>query len=272
MPSTILGENALQLPAGTTRPTGSNGMIRFNTTTNAYENYHNLISGTDNWYGTGGKQLIARAVRDDAWTVLDIVWGWNTARFLQYEVYWVFADAAVNASRMYCQFYDAAGNLFQNSGSTGYTYVDNWAAANDGNDGAGQNFNAVNSNCSSSIPITNWYSADSGYWSQANGESQQAGTLVIHNSLPTNNTNNEMSFEGTYAHYTVSYGITQGRFGGQMYRPTATQTATRGGAVYPITGIRFGYLEGRSHRASASNGCSAIVTVYGLTGTEEREL
>jgi hypothetical protein len=272
MPATILGENALQLPAGTTRPTGSNGMIRYDTTNRSLENYHNLISGTDNWYGTGKKQLIARAVRTDAWNAFDIVWGHSNARYLGYEIYFLFGDPATTASRLFCQVFDVNGNLYSPSSpnNNGYSYVDNWGAANDGADGAGQNYNVVNNNGQNHFPITNWFSANSGYWASNDGESNIAGTIKLYNSIPSGFTSDFLSFDGTYAHNTVSFGLTQGRFGGVIFNMPGG-TSTRGVQYHPITGIRIGWMDGHTIR-SVSSGVNALVNVYGLTGTEEREL
>ena len=269
MPATILGEHALTIPSSGTRPTGSAGMIRHNTTNNSYEGYHNLTTGVDNWYGLGGKQLIARSVRGDAWNSFDMVWGYSGSRYVAYEVYWTFADPLTTNSRVYCQVYDPAGNLWNNSGASGYSYIDNWAASNDGTDYSGTNFNSVNSNCNSSIPITNWYS-DSSYWSAANGESTQTGTLNIYSGLPSSRGNNWPMYDGTYVHYSGVGGMVQGRFGGMIFQFSAAQASTNYATnLYPIRGLRFGYLDGYTNRSGA---ITAIVTVYGLTGTEERDL
>jgi hypothetical protein len=267
MPVTILGENALTIPSSGTRPTGSAGMIRHDTTNNSYEGYHNLTTGVDNWYGLGERQLVARAVRGDAWNTFDIVWGHAGARYVEYEVHFSFTDANTNQSRIFCQVYDPAGNLWNNSGTSGYSYSDNWAASNDGGDGAGANFNSVNSGCNSSIPISNWYTADAGYWSGANGESHQSGTLKIYSGMPCSRGSNWPMFDGTYVHYSPSYGLVQGRFGGMIFQFGASQTATNGTTYYPVTGLRFGYLDGYTNR---SGSITTLVTVYGLTGTEER--
>ena len=277
MPSTILGENALQLPAGTTRPTGSTGMIRYDTTNRSLESFYNPV-GPNAWGAVAGASLIARSVRNDAWNVLDIVWGWNNPRYEVYEVFFLTTDPATSQSRYYCQFYDAAGNLFQNSGTSGYAYNDNWGASNDGADFAGANFNSVNSNCSSSIPITHW--GDVGYRTVADGESHIAVNLRIFNSLPMalSGGNDFTHFEGTYTHRTVSNGSTHARFGGSMHRRASGvtpsfQISSKGGMhIHPITGIRFGILDGNLARPGVGNGINTIVTVYGLTGTEEREL
>jgi hypothetical protein len=269
MPATVLGEHALTFPSSGTRPTGSQGMIRHNSTNNSYEGYHNLATGTDGWYGLGEKQLVARSVRGDAWNTFDLVWGHSGARYTMYQVYWCFVDANTNASRIFCQVYDASGTLWSPSGGSGYTYTDNWGAANDGGDGAGTNFNSVNAGCNSSIPISNWNTADSGYWSAATGETHQAGSMNIYSGLPCSRGSNWPMFEGTYQHYSVSYSSVTGRFGGSIFNTTASQTATNGTTYYPITGLRFGYLDGYTNRSGT---ITAIVTVYGLTGTEEREM
>lgn len=271
MASTILAASALTIPVSTTRPgTPTAGMIRFNSTNNSYEAYHTSNS-INKWAAIGGRQLVARSVSAAAWNTLDIVWGWAAAqRYTAYEVYWSFQDPNTGASRMYCQFYDGNSTLWQNSGANGYTYTDNWGSANDGADVAGANYNAVNSNCYSALPISNWYGADSGYWMGANGESNVVGYLKIHSSIPNSNINNINMYEGNYTHYTPSYSVCNGHFGGTLYYNQTTQTATNGQTITPITGIRFGYLDGYTMRASSV--LTSVVTVYGLGGTEEREM
>lgn len=270
MATTILAENALTLPVSTTRPTGSQGAMRFNDTTKVYENYHDLSVGTDNWYGTGGRQLIARGTANSAWNTFDIIWGKTYQRYLNYEVNFCFQDGATNVYRMYCQFYDENGSLFQLSGGNGYTYTDNFGSANDGGDGAAANFNAINSNAQSYFPVSSWYSNDSGYWSAANGESANVGSFTIFQSIPTSYAQNIITFKGSYTHYTPSYGSLTARFGGSAWGMSGGSAATNGQPWYPITGIRFGYLDG--YTARAVTGVNAVVTVYGLSGTEERDL
>jgi hypothetical protein len=268
MAVTILGEHALQLPASTTRPSGSPGQIRYNNTTQVFESYQTPYTGTAGWRGLGGKQLIARSVRSDAWNTFDVTWGHSGPRYLGYEIYIHMVDCATDRSRLYAQVFDVNGTLFQTSQK--YTYVDNWAAANDGVDGAGQNFNIVNGTASTYFPISNWTTQDggTGYWSQANGESHQDAFIRIYNSLPSGFTSDHICFEGTYCHM-APLGSTQARFGGVIFNMTQG-TATNGQLYYPVTGIRVGYLDG--YTAPSITGVNAIITVYGLTGTEERDL
>jgi hypothetical protein len=149
-------------------------------------------------------------------------------------------------------------------------YSDNWSCANDGVDGSGLNYNIVNSNGGNYFPISNWTTQDAGtgYWSQANGESHQDAFIRIYGSLPSGFTSNHISYEGTYAHM-APLGSTHARFGGVIINMTVG-TATNGQSYYPVTGIRIGYLDG--YTAPSISGPNAIITVYGLTGTEEREL
>jgi hypothetical protein len=274
MPVTILGENALQLPAGTRaqRPAGTGGQIRYNTDSQVFEQYHTPYTGTANWYGLGGKQLIARATRNDAWNTMDLTWGHTQGRYMGYEIYVQMTDPATDRSRLYAQVFDVDGNLYNpaapNAG--GYTYVDNWSCANDGVDQAGQNYNIVNTNGQSYFPVSNWSTQDAstGYWSGANGESHQCIFIRIFNSIPSGFTTNHISYDGTYLHM-APLGSTHAKFGGVIFNLTAT-TATNGQTYYPVTGIRIGYLDGYTN--PAVTGVSALVTVYGLTGTEERDL
>ena len=273
MPVTVLGEHALQIPAGTTRPAGTGGQIRYNNTTQVFEQYHTPYTGTANWYGLGGKQLIARGARSDAWNTFDVTWGHSGPRYLGYEIYIHQCDPATDRSRLYAQVFDVDGNVFSPSApsaSTSYMYSDNWSCANDGVDGSGLNYNIVNSNGGNYFPISNWTTQDAGtgYWSQANGESHQDAFIRIYGSLPSGFTSNHISYEGTYAHM-APLGSTHARFGGVIINMTVG-TATNGQSYYPVTGIRIGYLDG--YTAPSITGPNAIITVYGLTGTEEREL
>jgi hypothetical protein len=278
MPSTILYENALQLPqsARTNRPTGAVGIIRYDTNNRSLEGFYNP-TGANTWGAIGGSTLIARATRSDAWNTFDIVWDFqnDSPKYQIIDVYFQTTDPTTTAARYFCQTFYSGGNLWNNSGSTGYTYTDNWASSNDGADLAGQNYNNVNGTAGAQIPITNWsvLDAGTGYWAVADGESQIGVTMRFYNSLPSGLVNQHVLFEGTYSHRANGLGQTNGRFGGQVFGLTAGSTATQGSTIYPITGLRFGLLDGYTARASSGTGSiNTIVTVYGLTGTEEREL
>jgi hypothetical protein len=276
MPSTVLGENALEVPqsARTNRPTGAVGVIRYDTNNRSLEGFYNP-TGANTWGAIGGATLIARATRSDAWNSFDLIWDFqsDSPKYSMYEVFFLTTDPPTNQSRYYCQVFYSGGNLWNNSGGSGYTYNDNWAASNDGADGAGQNFNNINSNCSGSIPISNWNAADSGYWTTADGESHIGVSMRFYNSIPTAFTNNLLPFEGSYVHRTYLYGSTQARFGGMVHNLSTAVTANQNQPFYPITGLRFGLLDGYTARAAVGSGSiNTIVTVYGLTGTEEREL
>ena len=239
MPSTILYENALQLPqsARTNRPTGAVGVIRYDTNNRSLEGFYNP-TGANTWGAIGGSTLIARATRSDAWNTFDIVWDWqsDSPKYQVYDIFFLTTDPSTTAARYYCQAFYSGGNLWNNSGTTGYIYTDNWASSNDGADLAGQNYNVVNSNCGAQIPITNWSVADAGtgYWAVADGESQIGVSLRIYNSLPTANTNNHVPFEGTYSHRATTLGQTNARFGGFIFGLTASVTGGQGQTVYPI--------------------------------------
>jgi hypothetical protein len=272
MPATILGENALQIPqsARTNRPTGAVGIIKYDTTNRSLEGFYNP-TGSNTWGAIGGSTLIARATRTDAWNTFDIVWDWqnDSPKYHMYEVFFLTTDPVTNLSRYYCQVFYSGGSLFSSSGASGYTYNDNWSASNDGADLAGVNYNNINSNAGSSIPITNWNSADSGYWATADGESHIGVSMKFYNSLPSSFTSNLLPFEGSYVHRSSAYGSTHARFGGMVHNLPSGVTGTQGQTITPITGLRFGLLDGYTARAGSIN---TIVTVYGLTGTEERDV
>jgi hypothetical protein len=260
------------LPAGTQaqRPASpASGMIRFNTSNDTPEIYHNLGDGTDTFYSLGGRVLIARQTRSDAWNTTDVTWSINGPRYLGYEIEVTLVDANTNQARMYMQVHTPAG--VQTGGIYGYT--DSWSAGNDGGDIAGTNYNSATSAYGSQIPISNWNSVDAGYWSQANGESHQCAKVKLYPGLPSGITSNRWNFTGEYVHDTASYGVTGAVFRGQINLDiNATTTATNGSGYYPIVGVRVGFLDGYTSRPAGSPGISSIITVYGVTGLEERNI
>jgi hypothetical protein len=258
------------LPAGTQaqRPgSPGTGMMRHNTSNDTVEIYHNLGDGVDGFYSFGGRVLIARQLRSDAWNTTDVVWGFNGPRYIGYEVEVILTDANTNQSRLYMQVHDYVG--VQTGGIYGYS--DSWSAGNDGGDIAGTNYNSATPAYGSQIPISNWNSVDAGYWSQSNGESHQCAKVKFYASLPSGFTSNRWNFTGEYVHDSASYGVTGGVFRGQV-NLSNTATATNGATYYPITGIRVGFLDGYTSRAAGSPGISSIITVYGITGLEERNI
>jgi hypothetical protein len=275
MATSILASQAIQIPTGNTasRPSASGGALRYNTTVGAWENYSGTVGGSS-WSGLGEKSLICRSITTTAWNTYDIQWGNDVRQFDRYEIHWAFADAATPSSRMFVQFFVNGGTLWNNSSTSGYNYCDTWAATNDGTDLCGFNASNHNSNCSSYIPITNHQPSDSGYWSGANGESQQCGWLQV-NQLATSFNSNHLGFFGEYVHYSQSYGGICGNFGGQIMSLNSSWTAQgpSGGPMYGITGIRFGYLDGYTNRAAnGGNAYTGIITIYGINGTEVENL
>lgn len=271
MAATQLGENALTVAnqGSSSRPgTPTTGMIRYNADNYNLEAYYNPV-GANCWAGVGGQELICRATSNSAWNVIDVNWGFSLSRYAIYKVEATFTDPAQASSRLYCQFFGPDGTI--SGANPSFQYVDNWGASNDGADGAGTNYNNINATMQTYFPVTNWYSTDSGYWWIADGESQLGVQMTIYNSLPTGYTNNLVATNGTYVHRTNSYGTTSGTFGSMWHCNATSATATKGGAtVYPVTGIRFGFLDGYTIRSLT--GVNALITVYGLTGTEERDL
>ena len=272
MAKTEIGEHAIVIPASTTRPSASGGMIRYNSTTNDYEEY-SALTGGNRWHGIGGRTLVARYANSAAWNVWDITFGSvGQHSFAEYEIHWIFSDPVTSTARHYAQFFDAGGTLFQNSGANGYSYCDAWVTTNDGWDAAGTNFSIHTSNCSSYIPISNHNPADSGYWSTANGETQVTGMMYV-GCVPSSMGLNHFSFYGKYQHHTPSAGMCGAEFGGMVFSLPSSRAVGNGTAWYGPSGIRFGLLDGYQNRAGNGTGSfTALCTVYGVNGTELGEL
>jgi hypothetical protein len=271
MGATRLAQDALWLPVGSlaNRPSGAAGEIRYSSTENFIESFRNYMG--PNLYGAGvsGEVLVARVTSKSAWNYIDVKWGYNANRFAAYKIHIVWSDPASNSARLYGRFFDIGDNLLVGSS---YSYTDMWGASNDGGDYAGTNYSPNNGTLNDTFPLSCWFPGDSGYWTIADGESVNASTMTVWNSLPTSFGSNLVNFQGTYVHRTPSYGTGHGQFSGHVHATMGSTTADNVSVnVYPLTGLRIGYHDGITARAS-SNQPNIIVTVYGLAGFEYRNL
>ena len=258
--STVGGSDPDIIGTGTTanRPTTDlTSRLRWNTDNHVLETYLDHNNGNSNaaWHAVGGKQLIARCTRNDAWSSVDILWGGVAGRNTKYYAYEIvlnyFEPSDANRT-YYARLID--GNGTADTGNT-YFWSMYWQHANDGvtrhNSGTGG---------TTYLPISTANNAS--YELLSNGEASYGAILYLTNT-PSDATSN-------YWSWWLHSGGSSEQGGGFHLGGGAWRNATRiGGNAYPCNGIRV--YTNNTQRAVTS-GVNLVVSVFGIAGHEGQEL
>jgi len=259
--SSVGGSDPDLIGSGTTasRPTSDqNSRIRWNTDNQVLETYldHNSGNSSAAWHAVGGKQLLARCTRKDAWGSVDILWGGaggRNTKYYAYEIIMNFYEPSDANRNYYARFIDGNGNVDSNGGR--YFWSMTWQHANDGisrhNSGTGG---------TSYFPIS---TANNGsYQLLSNGEASYGATLYVTNA-PNDSTAN-------YWAWWLHSGGSSEQGGGFHLGGGSWRNATRMNSnAYPLNGIRV-YTD--NTQRSVSNGVNLVVSVFGISGHEGQEL
>ena len=229
--------------------------FRWNTETEVHESYfdHNGEgSNGASWHAIGGRQLIARAQRKDAWSSFNVFWGQSVSRqsgrYAGYEIYMSFFEPSGDNGEYYLRFIRGNGNV--DSGGRYYHTV----RSHHINDGFPRN----NENGQDLIRLIN---SDDSYDLGSNGESSFVYRGFIGNT-PNSSTCNYWSY--------VFDGGGYSRQGGQRIHIGGNWRCDHAESnSYPINGIQM--ICNRSMR-NVGQGVNCIISVFGVAGFEGAEL
>jgi hypothetical protein len=253
-----LGQYHIDLGTGGTkanRPSNATGRLHYNadSTNKAYETYYDIAAG-DGWYAAGGANIVAHTKTGSEWSSLEVTW---SKRYLMYDIFMVSTDFTNNNNGL--------GVRIRNDGSwyndSRYGMSMTWWCTNDGWDYANHN-----RNYGSYWNVTQY--DNSSYRSQANGETGNLIWMRIGSGLPNNITSNRFTGHGFSSGRSAPGTI--GCEWNMSFNSSNSRTASNGQTAYPIDGIRFFTVNGGSIRGASGTG--TIVTVYGLSGSEETDV
>ena len=253
-----VGGGGLDIGTSAERPTPATNEVRWNTDTAVLETYfpYNNNQSTPGWVAVGGRQLLARTLRNDAWSSVDILWGGAGGRnhkYYGYEIELAFFEPGDASDRNYlARWIDGNGAV---DTGTRYFWAHEWIHANDGisrtvSGTGGTTFFPISTDNNTSYNLT------------SNGESNYRCSIKMSNT-PNNSTTERWAWTLHSAGETEqAAGYLVG--GGRWNCPTRVNSN-----AYPCNGIRV-YLSGGTMRATT--GVNFIASVYGLSGYEHEDL
>ncbi|ADO99203.1 hypothetical protein Np050604_101 [Cyanophage S-RIM44] len=237
------------------RPTAAPNVIRWNTSTEVLETYFPFSTNQSDpgWVAVGGRNLLARVIRSDAWSSCDIRWGQADSRnskYYGYEIEATFFEPSSANRNMYARW--IRGDSSVDTGNN-YRWSYEWIHSNDG-------ISRHNARPTTYFPIST--SNNGSYQLRSNGEATLRTSIKMSN-CPNSSAAERWSFtvhSGGDSEQDGFYMV-----GGGVWRCPYR----RDNNAYPLNGIRF-YLSGGTMRGTT--GPNTIISVFGISGYETENM